>query len=433
MQFFAARFHFDPDTREYVPWDPLAFTPDHPPWSTTTPYENSRSNFDTLGHSILTVFQILTGEDWHMVMYDAIRATGYASVVYFVLLFALGRLVVLNLFLAMLASNFDKAQADQDEHEEEDIKKTKQDPQKQQDEMVDYQNGPIYRLRQHARKIVAHPYFDRIILALIFISSLALAMDSPLDDPVSFQVIALITLDNVLTVLFTIEMLLKLAALGVGKYCNDSWNILDGLIVILSLVSIAAKGSSFLQSFKSLRALRALRPLRVINRAPGLKLAVNSLLGAIPSAINVFVVAGLFFLVFAILGTDMFKGKMHSCNFDALSLDEISYIRNEFGLIPHLGGGAFLRLNESHTLFTISNCTQLPGSWESAAWNFDHVGEALISLFIMSTTESWMDIMRQGMDATGVGQQPVQDESEEAAWFFVGFMLVCSFMVSEHK
>ena len=38
--------------------------------------ESPNANFDTFPASFLTVFQILTGEDWNMVMYDGVRASG---------------------------------------------------------------------------------------------------------------------------------------------------------------------------------------------------------------------------------------------------------------------------------------------------------------------------------------------------------------------
>merc|ERR1711879_494570 len=58
------------------------------------------SNFDTFIYSVLTSFQILTGEDWNTVMYEGIQAYGgvedglstglLISVVYFMLLFIIG-------------------------------------------------------------------------------------------------------------------------------------------------------------------------------------------------------------------------------------------------------------------------------------------------------------------------------------------------------
>ncbi len=66
-----------------------------------------RSHFDSIGWSFLSVFQVLTEENWNNVMDDAIRATGWGAALYFVSLVVLGNFVVLNLFLAILIGNFE--------------------------------------------------------------------------------------------------------------------------------------------------------------------------------------------------------------------------------------------------------------------------------------------------------------------------------------
>ena len=65
-----------------------------------------RHNFDTLIWSIVTVFQILTGEDWNAVMYDGVRATNSLATLYFILLLVVGNFIVVNLFVAILLSSF---------------------------------------------------------------------------------------------------------------------------------------------------------------------------------------------------------------------------------------------------------------------------------------------------------------------------------------
>ena len=65
-----------------------------------------RHNFDTLLWALVTVFQVLTGEDWNAVMYDGMAANGNSSALYFVLLLVIGNFLVLNLFIAILLTNF---------------------------------------------------------------------------------------------------------------------------------------------------------------------------------------------------------------------------------------------------------------------------------------------------------------------------------------
>jgi hypothetical protein len=70
------------------------------------PY-TERSRFTDFGISMLTIFQMLTGENWNEVMFSAITNTGsYAIVIYFILIVVIGMFLVLNLFLAIMLSDF---------------------------------------------------------------------------------------------------------------------------------------------------------------------------------------------------------------------------------------------------------------------------------------------------------------------------------------
>ena len=68
-----------------------------------------RINFDTLGWTFVTIFEVLLGEGWNDIMYSCMRATGYHTALYYVALVMGGNIVMLNLFLAILLGNFDKA------------------------------------------------------------------------------------------------------------------------------------------------------------------------------------------------------------------------------------------------------------------------------------------------------------------------------------
>jgi Ion transport protein len=136
-------------------------------------------------------------------------------------------------------------------------------------------------LRVLAARTVRHPAFDKAVLVLICISSVSLAVDTPLRDPGTALMRGMRVLDAVLTVLFTVEMALKILPHGLllsrKSYLRSSWNVLDATVVSVSLAGLILGGSkqSSLKSLRSLRALRALRPLRMINRAPGLKVVVS--------------------------------------------------------------------------------------------------------------------------------------------------------------
>jgi len=84
--------------------------------------EESRGTFNNFGQSCLTVFQILTGEDWNVVMYDGIEAyggikgMGAIAALYFIILFVTGNFILLNVFLAIAVDNLS---TDEDEVEAE--------------------------------------------------------------------------------------------------------------------------------------------------------------------------------------------------------------------------------------------------------------------------------------------------------------------------
>ena len=71
--------------------------------------KSPRTNFDSLGWSILTIFQVLLGEGWNDIMYDCMRSSGMMAAAYFIGLVIFGNIIMLNLFLAILLGNFDKA------------------------------------------------------------------------------------------------------------------------------------------------------------------------------------------------------------------------------------------------------------------------------------------------------------------------------------
>lgn len=88
---------------------------------------------------------------------------------------------------------------------------------------------------------------------------------------------------------------------------------------------------------KILRLVRVLRPLRMVSRNPGLRIAVMSILYALPPIKNVLVVSLLFVLLFAILFTTFFKGLFYTC--DASHIPQVvqDNILNKFDCMDYGG------------------------------------------------------------------------------------------------
>lgn len=91
--------------------------------------EKPRSNFDDFINAMMTVFQILTGEDWNEVMYTGIlsyggiESIGKFVIAYFIILFICGNYILLNVFLAIAVDNLADAESLTAAEEEEEKKK----------------------------------------------------------------------------------------------------------------------------------------------------------------------------------------------------------------------------------------------------------------------------------------------------------------------
>ncbi|KAE9028237.1 hypothetical protein PF005_g1940 [Phytophthora fragariae] len=530
-------------------------------WDGTAP----RNSFDTLLWAAITVFQIITGENWNDIMYNTILGSGMLSCVYFISLVIFGDFILMNLFVALLLDNFGENGEEQAQEKEEEMNKLAQkmavmnirvapitsenewasmkdgeegvarvvNMEKRADELtssvslaktvyveppglLDLANTAVKqgsirsrslrvsmtstrniassrasivpaiimdtgvpptaesgtdeaklleleppvssgrslclfaedsKIRRLACYLSGHQYFDPTVFGLIVVSSITLAVDDPLADPTSSRTAFLKGLDNSLTFLFAIEIVIKIVAMGLvlhkGSYLRNRWNIFDGVIVMSSLIMVAAGQGPNLKSLQSLRGLRVFRPLRMINRRPGLKLVVNALFESIPEVINVLFVCMLFFLIFSIVAVNYLEGTFSSCSGDVFST--LSGAQVNF-LVAPTTWSASSELQRSwfddtacEATFPYMAGSSLTSEYVCRCWgadwgpivpqNFDNVGTAMLTLFEISTSEGWADVMMAAIDSNGIGMQPIRDNNMLWALFFVLFIMISSFLV----
>lgn len=56
-----------------------------------------------------------------------------------------------------------------------------------------------------------------------------------------------------------------------------------------------------------------------------------------------------------------------------------------------------------------TDCKSIEGNvWINRKYNFDDLGKALMSLFVLSSRDGWVNIMYTGLDAVGVDQQVIR-------------------------
>uniref|UniRef100_A0A8C9A8V0 Voltage-dependent L-type calcium channel subunit alpha n=1 Tax=Prolemur simus TaxID=1328070 RepID=A0A8C9A8V0_PROSS len=474
--------------------------------------QTRRSTFDNFPQSLLTVFQILTGEDWNSVMYDGIMAYGGPSFpgmlvcIYFIILFICGNYILLNVFLAIAVDNLADAEsltsAQKEEEEEKERKKLARtaSPEKKlevmeqpaveeakeekielksitadgesppatkinMDELQPSENedkspypnpetaeedeeepempvgprprplselhlkekavpmpeasaffvfSPSNRFRLQCHRIVNDTIFTNLILFFILLSSISLAAEDPVQHA-SFRNHILFYFDIVFTTIFTIEIALKMTAYGAflhkGSFCRNYFNILDLLVVSVSLISFGIQ-SSAINVVKILRVLRVLRPLRAINRAKGLKHVVQCVFVAIRTIGNIVIVTTLLQFMFACIGVQLFKGKLYTCS-DSSKQTEAeckgNYITYKDGEVDH----PIIQ----------------PRSWENSKFDFDNVLAAMMALFTVSTFEGWPELLYRSIDSHTEDKGPIYNYRVEISIFFIIYIIIIAFFM----
>nr|XP_046155495.1 LOW QUALITY PROTEIN: voltage-dependent L-type calcium channel subunit alpha-1C-like [Oncorhynchus gorbuscha] len=483
--------------------------------------ETRRSTFDNFPQSLLTVFQILTGEDWNSVMYDGIMAYGGASFpgmlvcIYFIILFICGNYILLNVFLAIAVDNLADAEsltsAQKEEEEEKERKKLARtaSPEKRhvnekppmieveekkeekielksitsdgettnatkinideyqvdvneeknpypandfpgttvpvikrEDEDPEMPVGPRPRplsdiqLKEKAipmpearaffifsntnkfrvlcHKMVNHNIFTNLILFFILLSSISLAAEDPVRND-SFRNQILGYADHVFTGLFTMEIILKMTAYGAfihkGSFCRNYFNILDLVVVSVSLISSGIQ-SSAINVVKILRVLRVLRPLRAINRAKGLKHVVQCVFVAIRTIGNIVIVTSLLQFMFACIGVQLFKGKFFYCSDSSKSTE------------PECRGSYIMYKDGD-----VGKPERSMRVWENSDFNFDDVLQGMMALFAVSTFEGWPALLYRAIDSHSEDLGPVYNYRVVVSIFFIIYIIIIAFFM----
>ncbi|XP_023283320.1 voltage-dependent L-type calcium channel subunit alpha-1D-like [Seriola lalandi dorsalis] len=471
-----------------------------------------RSTFDNFPQALLTVFQILTGEDWNTVMYDGIMAYGGPSssgmvvCIYFIILFICGNYILLNVFLAIAVDNLADAESlNTAQKEEEEAKKRKNSAKKKSpstllvtcfllsvphrdtstekrrveiteskdgetkvpakallqehkelypaidspvcedddnDDLPEVPSGPrpqrlselsikektppipegsaffIFSstnpFRVFCHKLINHQIFTNLILVFIMLSSVSLAAEDPIRN-FSARNIILGYFDYAFTAIFTVEILLKMTAFGAflhkGAFCRNYFNLLDLLVVGVSLVSFGIQ-SSAISVVKILRVLRVLRPLRAINRAKGLKHVVQCVFVAIRTIGNIMIVTTLLQFMFACIGVQLFKGKFYRCTDDA---------KNS----PEECKGAYILYNNGDTALPMVR----ERIWYNSDFNFDNVLMAMMALFTVSTFEGWPTLLYKAIDSNRENMGPIYNYRIEISIFFIIYIIIIAFFM----
>ncbi|XP_056645198.1 muscle calcium channel subunit alpha-1 isoform X6 [Diorhabda sublineata] len=468
--------------------------------------EKTRYNFDSFWQSLLTVFQILTGEDWNVVMYEGIQAyggvesPGVLSCIYFIILFICGNYILLNVFLAIAVDNLADAESltaiekeeeegerksksptpqeeveeehsveeeetddgqysgrsehegdaesqtkigeegefDEEQNEEEDVdidvdddeaevvtKETAR-PRRLSEVTIVKKIRPIpkgsaffifshkNRFRVFCHWLCNHSYFSNMILLCIMVSSALLAVEDPIDTESETNKV-LSKFDVFFTIIFSIELMLKTTAYGCilhdGAFLRSAFNMLDLLVVCVSLVSIY-NSQGAMNVVKILRVLRVLRPLRAINRAKGLKHVVQCVIVAVKTIGNIVLVTCLLQFMFAVIGVQLFKGKLSHCtDRSKMTADDCN--------------GTYLVYENGD----IDRPSMQERSWDPNRFHFDNVLKAMLTLFTVSTFEGWPALLYVSIDSNEENKGPIHNYRPIVAAYYIVYIIIIAFFM----
>jgi len=192
------------------------------------------------------------------------------------------------------------------------------------------------------RKVIEHPYFERTVIVLILLNTAFLASEhyEQADWLTATQDVG----NLFFTIIFLVEMIIKLVALGFTEYTKEGFNNFDAFIVIMSYVELFMPGDD--SSLSVLRAFRLLRIFKIIKSWENLKLLLKTVLESLTSITNLGVLIMLYLFISALLTKQFFSE-------------------------PPL----------------------LDGDGEEARYSFQSTGMAIVSMFIILTGENWNEIM----------------------------------------
>uniref|UniRef100_A0A0G4I592 Ion transport domain-containing protein n=1 Tax=Chromera velia CCMP2878 TaxID=1169474 RepID=A0A0G4I592_9ALVE len=254
-------------------------------------------------------------------------------------------------------------------------------------------------------------------------------------------------MDNAFLYCFTVEAVVKILAMGFvierNSYLRDPWNQLDFTVVCLDWLSFFLQGS---YNFSILRSIRILRPLRTINRFPGMRVIVKSLLDSLPLLADAFILFLFIVLFFGIIGLQLYSGAFRQqcfCVTEGLQEADSNHpdLVKEFpSLAPYENTttGALLPRPKGSNLTTECveqedgdfpglfrpegeerYCTESEGmgtghcgDWEvcrpfgenpnDGVTNFDNLGWAVLLVFQVITLEGWASIMNLTRATKGI-------------------------------
>jgi len=244
-------------------------------------------------------------------------------------------------------------------------------------------------VRQLMLRISQSRVFETTMMVAIFLNVITLAMALPTKPPDQWANALSEGSQIYFTAIFIVEFVIKVVALGFvmhpGSYLRDSWNQLDFVIILAGVLAILPLPQGPTSYLKVLRPLRA---FKAVNNMEGLRVLVQSLLGALRLLGDVLLLAVFVFFIFGVIGVQLFAGQLHGrCYDEGLG----SLVEEETRLCSMQQSG--------RRCPTGMACLEYEYGPQNDIIGFDNIGQACLTIFTAITLEGWTDTMYRLMDA----------------------------------
>ena len=351
---------------------------------------DGKFGFDSLPQALLTLFTSVTLELWYKVMYLTMDAVDPTSALYFIAVVIVGAFFIINLSIVLITVEFQHAAAIEREKEAEADSPIKvwfaakyaawieggTDSKK-----VTEQSG-LTTMRQSFYKSLNSKYVNGVIYGIIIANVIMMTTEFYGMPDAAERTIDVLNL--VFTILYTIELALRLFCTPAKKFLNSALSVLDVVIVVTSWVDYAIP--SF--RFPVVRAFRTLRLFKVFESFPTMYVWIRVIIRSLKSSFVLATMIGFCLFIFASLGM-------------------------------HLFGGFFCNLAEGASIYdplpdnSVAHCPNRP------RLNYDGIVDAMITSFVVMAGDDWDKVMITAMRARG----------DVFALYYVIFFLISNYVL----
>lgn len=159
-------------------------------------------------------------------------------------------------------------------------------------------------------KKIGHLFLnDKFILVLIIINSIVIFMQGFDFSPIWLKNLLLI--DNIISLLFILELFVKVNTFGFSGYVKSKWNIFDGILIVLAIPSlyhwILYGNSNQLEYLLVLRIARVFKFFRLLRFFPNIDHLIKGLSRALKASVIVFFVFVVYNFVISVLSCFFYR------------------------------------------------------------------------------------------------------------------------------